>query len=339
MSVYNIVILMLEERLIQLNKVNTSTMPKLPVEHKGLNTIGKVFKALKRYKYLYIMLIPVLIWYIVFRLIPMTGLVVAFTDYNMTLGVFKSPFVGFKHFAALFNDPDFWIAFWNTVIIAVYRLIVEFPIPIIIAIMLNEVRNIRYRKTIQTIIYLPHFLSWVIVASLLLVVFSPETGIVAAICSSLNIETPNILINAQAFRGILIWSDVWKEAGWNTIIYVAAMASIDPNLYEAARVDGANRWHEIKNVTIPSIFPVIVTMLILMIGSVITWGFDQVYNLYNPMVYETGDILDTYIIRTALGDYKFSYGAAAGIFKSAICIVLMVTANKIARRLDQEGIY
>jgi putative aldouronate transport system permease protein len=296
-------------------------------------------KTLNKYKYLYIMLVPVVIWYIIFCYQPMYGVITAFQDYNMNKGNFGSPFVGLKHFNILIKDTDFWIAFKNTFTIAIYRMVIEFPIPIIIAILLNEVRSLRFKKAVQTIIYLPHFLSWVIVASILLVVFNPERGLVPIIYNNLGMTYNDVLTDPEKFRSILVWSDVWKESGWSTIIYVAAMGGINVDLYESAAVDGANRWQKIIYITLPGIKNVIVVMLILMAGQVLNWGFDQVYNLYNPMVYSSGDIVSTYIFRTALGDMKLSYAAAAGLFNSIICIILLVSTNKIAKMINDEGIY
>lgn len=305
--------------------------------------MAKAFKrciqfALK-YKYLYILLIPVIIWYVIFCYVPMYGLVMAFQDFTMSKGFFGSPFVGLKHFTELFNDSDFWRAFWNTVIIAVYRLLTLFPIPVVLALLFNEVRHMKFRKAVQTMLYLPHFLSWVIVASVFITFFSPEQGVLAAISDNLGFSTPDLLTQPNLFRPILILTDLWKEAGFSAVIYVAAMAGISIDHYEAAIIDGSGRWSLVWNVTLPGIRNVIVIMLILTVGRVLGWGFDQVYNFYNPLVYETGDILDTYIFRTALGDNKFSYAAAAGLLKSSICAALLIISNKVVKSFGEESVY
>ncbi|MGG1513824.1 ABC transporter permease subunit [Paenibacillus oryzisoli] len=294
--------------------------------------LGRIAK----YKYFYFMLIPVLIWYAIFCYVPMYGITMAFQDFTMSKGFFHSPFVGLKHFKELFAEEDFWRAFWNTVIIAIYRLLTQFPMPILIALLLNEVRHLKFRKSVQTIIYLPHFISWVIVASIFITFFSPETGIIAALFKD---QAQDVLTKPEAFRSVLVLTDLWKEAGFATVIYVAAMASINTEHYEAAVMDGAGRWSLVWNVTIPGIRNVIFIMFILIIGKVLTWGFDQVYNFYNPMVYSTGDILDTYIFRTALGDNKFSFAAAAGLLKSVICAALLIISNRIVKAFGQEGVY
>lgn len=296
----------------------------------------KKMKLLLRYKYMYFMLIPVLIWYVIFCYVPMYGITMAFQDFSMSKGFFHSPYVGLKHFKELFGESDFWRAFWNTVIIAVYRLLTQFPVPIMIALLLNEIRHIKFRKTVQTIIYLPHFISWVIVASIFITFFNPESGMLAAISKG---HATDLLTNPDRFRLILILTDLWKEAGFATVIYIAAMASISTEHYEAAVIDGAGRWNLVWHVTLPGIRNVIFIMFILIIGKVLTWGFDQVYNFYNPMVYSTGDILDTYIFRTSLSDNKFSYAAAAGMLKSVICAALLIISNRIVKAFGQESVY
>ncbi|MDI9483692.1 MAG: ABC transporter permease subunit [Bacillota bacterium] len=300
---------------------------------------GTFLKKVNKYKYLYLIFIPVLAWYIIFCYIPMYGIVMAFQDYTMSKGFFASPFVGFANFRELFQDDYFLRAFSNTVIIAVYRMLTEFPFSIILALLLNEIRHIKYRKTIQTVIYLPHFLSWVIVASIFITVFSPENGLVTTLFSTIGVQIPDVLTTAKSFRSVLILTDIWKESGWMTVIYVAAIAAIDIQLYEAATIDGAGRWRQMWYVTLPGIRNTIVIMFILTLGQILTWGFDQVYNFYNPLVYDTGDILDTYIFRTALADIRFSYAAAAGLFRSVICTALLLVSNKIVKLFGEESIY
>jgi len=306
---------------------------------KQLSRPGNLLKKIARYKYLYIIFIPVLVWYIIFCYIPMYGIIMAFQDYTMSKGFFASPFVGLKNFRELFRDEYFLRAFSNTVIIAVYRMLTEFPFSIILALLLNEIRHIGYRKTIQTIIYLPHFLSWVIVASIFITVFSPEDGLVTTLFAAMGVHIPDVLTKSDSFRSVLILTDIWKESGWMTVIYVAAIAGIDIQLYEAATIDGAGRWRQMWNITLPGIRSTIVIMFILTLGQILTWGFDQVYNFYNPLVYDTGDILDTYIFRTALADIRFSYAAAAGLFRSVICTALLLVSNNVVKLLGEESIY
>ncbi len=257
----------------------------------------------------------------------------------MSAGVFESPFVGMKHFNTLWGDSLFWRAFRNSVIIAFYRLIFEFPIPIILAVMINELRRSWTRKLAQTVLYLPHFLSWVIVASIIVTFVNPDTGLIAAVAKAFGSEMPPNIITASSFRGLLIVTNIWKEAGWGMIIYLASMSSVDANLYEAAYVDGANRFQRIWHVTLPALKGVIAIQMILMAGSVLRSGFDQVFNLSNPLVMETGDIIDTYVYRTVMKNYQLSYASAIGLFNSLICTVLLLLSNFLSKRLTSQSIY
>jgi putative aldouronate transport system permease protein len=296
-------------------------------------------KRVRGHKYFYLMLAPVLLWYLIFCYVPMYGLVMAFQDFLMSKGFFGSRFVGFKHFVELYRDPDFMRAFANTVVIALLRMVTEFPFAIALALLFNEMRHARFRKALQTVVYLPHFLSWVIVASIFFSFLSPERGLPQMVYSAFGKDAPDYLTNAESFRALLILSDVWKEAGFSTVVYVAAMAAIDPALYEAALMDGAGRWGRVWHVTLPGISNIVVVMFILTLGQILNWGFDQVYNFYSPMVYSKGDIIDTYIFRSALGDNKFSFAAAAGLVKSILCGVLLVASNAFVKKLGEESIY
>lgn len=296
-------------------------------------------KKLRKYKYLYIMLIPCIIWYLIFCYAPMYGVVTAFQDYNMNKGVSGSAFVGLKHFETMRGDKYFWRSFGNTIVLAVYRLVIEFPVPVVLALFLNEIGGKWFKKTIQTAIYLPHFLSWVVAASVVTALLAPGTGLLAAIFDMLNLDLPVLLTNPKAFRPILVLSNIWKEAGWNTIIYVATISGIDQGLYEAAEVDGASRWQKMWHITLPGIRSVVVVMLILSVGQILNAGFDQIYNLYNARVYETGDIIDTYIFRTALGDNKLSYASAVGLLKSVLGMALLLLSNAAANKINDEGIF
>ena len=285
------------------------------------------------------MLLPVLAWYIIFCYGPMYGVITAFQDYSMSRGVFRSPFVGLEHFRTLFSDTLFWRAFRNSVILAVYRILFEFPIPIILSILINELRSPLVRKFTQTLLYLPHFLSWVIVASIIVTFFNPDTGLLAAFARLFGSEMPPNLITAKSFRGILIITNIWKEAGWGMIIYLASMSSIDAALYEAAYVDGANRFQRTWHITLPALRSVIAIQMILLAGSVLRSGFDQVFNLSNPLVMETGDIIDTYVYRVVTKNGEFSYASAIGLFNSVICTAMLLLANTLSKKLSDESIY
>ncbi|MGI5854953.1 MAG: ABC transporter permease [Candidatus Merdivicinus sp.] len=298
-----------------------------------------LWRTIKSYKYFYLMLLPVLAWYIIFCYGPMYGVITAFQDYSMSRGVFRSPFVGLEHFRTLFSDTLFWRAFRNSVILAVYRILFEFPIPIILSILINELRSPLVRKFTQTLLYLPHFLSWVIVASIIVTFFNPDTGLLAAFARLFGSEMPPNLITAKSFRGILIITNIWKEAGWGMIIYLASMSSIDAALYEAAYVDGANRFQRTWHITLPALRSVIAIQMILLAGSVLRSGFDQVFNLSNPLVMETGDIIDTYVYRVVTKNGEFSYASAIGLFNSVICTAMLLLANTLSKKLSDESIY
>lgn len=298
-----------------------------------------IWRAIKKYKYFYLMLLPVVIWYLIFCYGPMYGVLTAFQNYSMSRGVWRSPFVGLEHFRELFADTLFWRAFRNSVIIAIYRVIFEFPVPIILAILINELRSSFMRKLTQTLLYLPHFLSWVIVASIIITFFNPDTGLLSAVARLFGSEMPPNLITADTFRGILIITNIWKEAGWGMIIYLASMSSVDANLYEAAYVDGANRFQRTWHITLPALRSVIAIQMILMAGSVLRSGFDQVFNLSNPLVMETGDIIDTYVYRTVTKNNEFSYASAIGLFNSVICTAMLLLANTLSKKLSDESIY
>lgn len=285
------------------------------------------------------MILPVILWYFIFMYVPMYGLVLAFQDYSFSGGYFGSKFIGLTNFKILVEDPNFRNAFWNTMVINFYRIVFGFPIPIIFALLLNEIYHIKFKKIVQTITYLPHFISWIVLAGILNSFLSLDTGVINVILSKLGLEQINFFLENQYFRPMIIITDIWKEVGWNTIIYLAAIAGINPTLYEAATIDGANRFQKIIFVTIPCIRNVIAIMLILQIGNILQMGFDQVYNLYNPVVYESSDIIDTYIVRNLTNATNISIPAAAGLIKSAICFALLLLANFLAKRTGNQGIY
>ncbi|WP_240941904.1 ABC transporter permease subunit [Paenibacillus sp. HB172176] len=290
-------------------------------------------KVLKHRQYYYL-LVPGLLYFLIFKYIPMLGVSMAFQDFKITGGMFGSPWAGLKWFHILFDNDDFWIAFRNTLIISVYKLVFYFPAPIIAAMLINEVFSSKIKRTIQTIIYFPHFTSWVIISGVMVTILSPSTGLV-----SLFHMSSSPLMQPEYFRSLLVASEIWKEMGWGTVIYFAAISGINPEQYEAATIDGANRLRMAWNITLPSIANTIVIMFILRTGHILSVGFDQVYNLYNPLVYNVGDILDTYVYRTGLTSGRFSLATAAGLFQSAVGLVLLLICNWTAKRLGREGIW
>lgn len=287
------------------------------------------------------MFLPVIVYFIVFKYVPMGGIVIAFKNYKIKQGIFGSAWCGLDNFTKAFATPTFARSVKNTLVISGLKLLFGFPAPILLALMLNEVTHIRFKKTVQTITYLPHFLSWVVLAGMFQQLLSPNNGAVNAVLKQVFGLKDSIyfLGSNQYFRGTLIVTDIWKNVGWSSILYLATISGIDPALYEAATVDGASRWQCTRYITLPSLVSTIVVMLILNIGSIMDAGFDQVFNLYNSAVYQTGDIIDTYVYRYGLGDMKYSLATAVGLFKNVIAFVLVVGTNLIARRISGEGIW
>ncbi|MFD0679965.1 MULTISPECIES: ABC transporter permease [unclassified Paenibacillus] len=306
-----------------------------PLSGGGISTRQSLlWKLVVKYKYYYLLMLPGLIYFLVFKYIPMVGILIAFKDYKLSLGVMDSAWSGMKWFRILFETEDFWVAFTNTIIISFYRLIFGFPAPIILALLLNEVFSNGIKRLIQTIVYFPHFLSWVVLGGMMFTLLSPSTGILAVF----GMESSPIM-QPDNFRSLLVWSNIWKEAGWGTIIYLAAIAGINPELYEAGRMDGASRFQLVRYVTIPSIANTIVILLILRTGHILSAGFDQVFILYNPLVYSVADILDTYVYRVGLTMGRYSLAAAAGLFQSVVGLLMLLFSNWLARRMGGSGLW
>jgi putative aldouronate transport system permease protein len=298
------------------------------------------WRQYKKNKYLFLLLAPVLIWYAVFAYGPMYGIQLAFKDYFIRDGIWGSPWVGLKHFEYLFTaSPDFWKIIKNTIIISFYHIIFGFPAPIILALLFNELRFSLFKKIAQTISYLPHFLSWIVIGGIMITLLSPNSGVVNYIIQWLGFDSIYFLGSEKYFRFTLVMSGIWKEIGWGTIIYLAALTSIDSQMYEAAVLDGANRWKQTLYITLPSILPVIAILLILRVGGVLDAGFDQILTLYSPAVYGVADTLDTYVYRIGLQNFQFSLTTAVGLFKNVVGLMLVLFANVITKKMGQEGLY
>ena len=296
-------------------------------------------KYLWKHKYMYLMLVPAIVYYVIFCYVPMYGASIAFKDFNPMQGIMKSPWVGFDVFEQLFGMSKFYSVFWNTIRISLIRLIFGFPFPIIVALMLNELRWNRVKRVIQTAIYIPNFISWVVLGGIMTSLLSMDSGIVNGIIKMLGFQPIGFLTDERYFVPTMVVSMIWKTFGWNTIIYLAAMTGIDPQLYEAATVDGANRWQRLLHITLPCIRSTIIVVLITRIGSLMQAGFEQIFVLYHPGVYGTADIIDTYVYRMGLQEGKFELASAVGLFKSVVNFILVVIANKTARMMGKEGIY
>jgi putative aldouronate transport system permease protein len=290
------------------------------------------------YKYMFIMLLPVLAYYAIFHYGPMYGVLIAFQDYRVLEGVSGSPWVGLANFKDLFTGEYFPLVLRNTLLINFYKLLLGFPAPILLAILINEVKHVAYKKFVQTISYVPHFLSWIVLSGLLIEILSPSRGPINILLAHLGLEPIFFITEPGWFRSILVSSDIWRNIGFSTIIYLAAIAGINPEIYEAAEVDGIDRIRRIWHITIPSMFPVIIIMLILSSGSIINDDFEQVFNLLNAKVLDVGDVISTYTYNEGLARMNFSYAAAVGLFKNVVALVLVLSANFIAKKIADESI-
>lgn len=310
------------------------------IEEPKISKIGKFWNKIKTQKALIFMSFPFVIWLFIFKYIPLFGWTMAFQDYNPAESIFNQEWVGLKHFKDLFNEPLFYQSLKNTIGMGVLGLVFGTLSAIGFALLINEVRFLYFKRITQTISYLPHFVSWVIVANIVITMLSQD-GVVNNILMSLNIIDKPILFMAKPnyFWGIVTVADVWKETGWNAIIYLAALAGIDPQLYEAARVDGANRWRQMWHITLPGIRPVIIVLLILNIGNLINIGFEKQMLLGNNIVADKALVLDLYALNYGIGMFRYSFGTAIGIFKSVISIILIVIFNNLAKRYGDGGIY
>ncbi|MFD0712036.1 ABC transporter permease [Paenibacillus sp. GCM10027626] len=301
--------------------------------------IASMFRHMRRDRQLLILFLPCLAFYLLFRYGPMYGMIIAFKDYSVFTGILDSEWVGFKHFEKFFTSDDFWLLFKNTLTLGVLTLLISFPFPIILAVLLNEVRLKWFKKSVQTISYLPAFLSVVIICSMLIDFLSPNQGIINRLLAALGLEKIYFLIDPNWFRPVYILSDIWTNVGYEAIIYMAAIAGISPSLYEAAKVDGAKRWHMIWSITVPSIMPTIIIMFILKTGSMIRIGYEKVLLLYNPMTYEVADVFSTYVYRKGLLETNYSYAAAVGLFEALVAMLLLLTSNYISRRMGGGGLW
>ncbi len=293
----------------------------------------------KRHKWLYFLLLPGLIYFIMFRYMPMGGLVIAFQEYSPFLGFKGSKFVGLDQFRKFFNTPDFPRLFKNTLGISLLQLLFFFPAPIILSLLLNEVRHQGYKRTVQTFIYIPHFISWVIVASLTYQLFNVSDGIINQIIASVSGHKVDILSRSDMFWGLIVGQVVWKETGYGTIIFLAALSGVDQEMYEAARIDGANRWQLLWYITLPALKGVIVMMLILRVGGLLNTGYEQIFLMRNDLNVSAADVFDTYIYTRGIVNGRYSFSAAAGMFKSLIGMIMVLSANWVAKKAGETGIY
>lgn len=297
-----------------------------------------LWARMKKHKYIYLMLLPVVIYYIVFHYLAMGGLVIAFQNYKPKLGILGSKWVGLKHFEDFLTGKYAWRVIRNTLVLNLYLLLFGFPAPIILALLMNELRDNAYKKTLQTVSYMPHFISLVVVCGLL-VDFSMSDGLFNNVLALFGFERTNLLGSNQYYRTVYIVSNIWQNVGWNSIIYLASLSSVDNSLHEAAAIDGAGRLRRIWHVNIPAILPVIVIQLIMRIGNLMSQGYEKTILLYSPVVYETADIISSHVYRYGLEKTNYSYGAAVGVFNSLVNLVFLCTANQVSRRLTETSLW
>ena len=299
----------------------------------------KFWAAIRKDKLLYFMAIPGIIYFILFHYVPMAGLYMAFVKYNIYKGFAASPFVGFANFEKLFNMYGFPEALRNTMVISFMKILIGFPLPIIFAIALNEINNKYFKKITQTVVCLPHFISWIVVQGLLYTLFSSSTGVIVDLARIVGYEGKivNLLASKEHFQGLIVVSDIWKTFGYGSILYIATITSIDQELYEAAKIDGAGKLKQIWHVTLPGLRSTIVIMLIMRVGNILNAGFDQIYAISNDMVTEVAEILDTFVFKLGITRQDFSRATAAGMFKSVIGLVMVLITNAIVRKIDSDS--
>lgn len=289
--------------------------------------------------WLYLFLVPGFLYLLIFNYLPMYGIVIAFQKFNVTKGIWGSDWVGFSNFERLFHSRDFLSVLKNSVVLSALRIFWGFPAPIILAVMLNEVRNITFKKSVQTIVYLPHFISWVVLAGMVSFFLAPSGGLVNKVIEVLGGHPVAFLTEPKYFRTILICTEIFKEVGWGTIIYLAAMTGIDPEIYEAAVIDGASRIQRVVYITIPGIATTIVVLLVLRMGSILKNGFEQVFLLQNPLVYSVSDIFETYTYRIGILEGGYSYSTAVGIFQSVVGFIMITLTNFLSKKINQSGLW
>lgn len=318
------------------NSLNASTVTK---ENKGRIILTRIKQAIIRDYQLWLLALPVLIYFIVFNYVPMYGVQIAFKDFVAKKGITGSSFVGFKHFERFFTSYQFKRLITNTLGISFYQLAVGFPVPIILALMLNQTKNQRFKKFVQTITYAPHFISVVVMAGIIILFLSPSSGIINHAIALLGFEKINFMGEPGYFKTIYVLSGVWQGAGWGAVIYLAALSGIDPALYEAARIDGANKLHLIKYIDIPSIMPTAVILLVLNVGRIMNVGFQKTFLLQNDLNLSSSEIISTYIYKVGLINAQYSYSAAIGLFNTIINITLLISVNKISKKVTNSSLW
>jgi putative aldouronate transport system permease protein len=304
----------------------------------GAVSLRRTLGQIKRNRGLYLLLLPAVVLTLLFAYKPMYGVAIAFKDYSPALGIGGSPWVGFKHFEKFFHSYQFKATIRNTIIISLYS-IATFPIPIVLALMVNQMRANRFRRFFQTVSYMPHFISTVVMVGLILILLSPSTGLVGNLYKLFGGEAPDIMGSAAWFSSIYVWSDVWQHVGWDSIIYIAALSTVDPSLYEAATVDGASRWHKIRYIDIPMLMPTAITLLILRVGGLLGVGFEKVYLMQNDLNITASEILSTYIYKIGLLSSQYSFSSAVNLFNTLINFLLLILVNQISKKYSENSLW
>lgn len=302
------------------------------------NYLKRLAQDMKMHKWKYIVVLPVVVWLILFCYKPMYGVIIAFLDFDARKGIDASPWVGIYHFLRFFKDPFFWRVIRNTLRISSLSILFSFPVPIMLALMLNEIRVSWFKRTLQTVTYMPHFISTVVVCSILHTLFGAN-GLIPEALKAVGGTGRSWLLQSKLFYPLYIGSGIWEEAGWNSIIYLAALSGINQELYEAARMDGAGRWKQLWHITLPCILPTVIMLLILKLGKVMSLGYEKIMLLYDPLTYEVADVISTYVYRKGLIDTDYSYSTAINLFNSAVNIILLLTANKLSKKAGQSGLF
>ena len=313
-------------------------MSKVRVKSKGRAIKNPFFYELIKNKYLYIMALPGLLYFLIFCYFPMYGAVIAFKDYAPALGILKSPWAGFDNFIKFFNSVNFKSVLSNTIVLSLYGMVVGFPLPIIFALLLNELRLKKFKSFVQTVTYIPHFISMVVVCGII-VNFSMKEGLFNTILGYFGVSAENLLLKPELFKSIYVFSSVWQETGWDSIIYLAALTGIDSTFYEAADVDGAGRWRKMFYITIPGILPTIVIVLILKLGNIMNVGFEKVILLYNSITRDSADVISSYVYRKGIIDYDYSFATAVGLFNSVANVIILTLANTISRKVSESSLW
>ena len=288
---------------------------------------------------IYLLALPGLALLLVFRYLPMYGIIIGFKDFNVIKGIMGSDWVGLDNFARLVSSDAFKRAFTNTIILSILRMLVGMPFPILLALLMNEVRNMPFKRTVQTIVYIPHFISWVVIAGIFIDLLSPSTGLINKVITAFGGEPIFFMASPKWIRSVVVGSEIWKESGWGAIIYLAAIMGIDPQLYQAASIDGAGRIRQTLSITLPALGGTFIVLLIMQMGSIMHANFEQIYTIYNPQVYSQIDVIDTYVFRTAFDTLDFGYTTAAGLFTQVIGCILLMTSNTVVKRFGGRGMY